>query len=77
MEEPVLEEEHGPVGEERVPLHLAEADAAAAPPPLDWLARHLVHRAHRAHLELVAHHVPQPLVVDDPEEDVRLKECDI
>ena len=74
MEESVLQEEHGAVGEEGVPLHLPEAHPAAAPPPLDGLPRHLVHRAHRAHLELVAHHVAQPLVVDDAEEDVGLME---
>ena len=74
VEEPVLQQEHGPVRDERVPLHLPEAHAAAPPPPLDGLPRHLVHRPHRPHLELVAHHVAQPLVVDDPEEDVGLNE---
>ena len=46
VEQPVLQQERGPVGEERLPLHLPEAQPSAPPSPLDGLLRHLVHRAH-------------------------------
>ena len=61
VRQPFLQQERGPVGKEPLPLHLPEAQPSAPLSPLDGLLRHLV-----------AHHVAQPLVVDDPDEDVGL-----
>ncbi len=70
VEEPVLQEEDGSVGQQRVPLHLPEADASPAAAALDWLPGDLVDRPHAPDLELVAHHVAEALVVDDAHEDL-------
>lgn len=70
VEQAVLQQEGGAVRDERVALHLAEAHAAPAAPPLDGLPRERVHGARGAHLPLVGHHVAQPLVVHEAAEDV-------
>lgn len=50
VEQAVVQQEGGAVRGERVALHLSEAHAAAAPPPLHGLPRQRVHRARRADL---------------------------
>ncbi len=70
VEEPVLQEEDGSVGQQGVPFHLAKADASPAAAALDWLPGDLVDRPHAPDLELVAHHVAEALVVDDAHEDL-------
>ncbi len=47
-------------------------------PYLDGLSRKRIHGPGRSHLELVQHHVSQPLVVDHTQVDVRseLLPCD-
>ncbi|KAG5459468.1 MAG: hypothetical protein BJ554DRAFT_127 [Olpidium bornovanus] len=69
----VLQEVRHAVGEQRVALHLAEADASGALAAFQRLLREVVHRARRPDLVLVRHHVPQPLVVHDADVDVRLE----
>ena len=48
-----MEEVRRAVGEQRIALHLAKADAAAEFAPLDRLPRQGVHRAYRPHLQRV------------------------
>ena len=72
VEEPVLQQEGRPVGEETVSLHLPKPHTASLLPPLDRLPGDAVNGPGAPHLVLVTHHVPQSLVVDDPEEDVGL-----
>jgi len=50
-----------------VALHLADADPAALRPSFDWLARDGVDGPRGPDLELIADHVPEPLVVHDAE----------
>jgi len=70
VHEAVLEDEGGAVGEERVALHLADADTTTLGSTFDGLARERVDGARRAHLELVVDHVTQALVVHDAQVDV-------
>jgi hypothetical protein len=46
----VVQEVGGPVGQQRIALHLAEADAAAELAALDRLPRQRVHRPRGPHL---------------------------
>lgn len=46
----VVQEVRSAVGQQRVALHLPEADAAAKFAPLYWLVRQRVHWARRPHL---------------------------
>mmetsp|Transcript_90339 Transcript_90339/g.264307 ORF Transcript_90339/g.264307 Transcript_90339/m.264307 type:complete len:628 (+) Transcript_90339:235-2118(+) len=72
-EEPVVQQVGRTMRYEGVALHLAEADAAAPLPALHRLVGDPVVRPPRAGLRLVHDQVPQALVVDDPDEDLRLE----
>lgn len=73
VEEAVLDEHGGAVGDEGVALHLAEADAAAALAALEGLLGDLVDGPDAADLELVLDLVDEALVVDDADVDLGLE----
>ena len=68
-----MKQERGAVGQQGVSLHLPETDASLDVPPSHRLVGHLVSCPRGPHLKLVGHHVTQPLVVDDSDEDVGLQ----
>lgn len=49
-----------PMGQQCITFHLAQPDASAQLAALDGLPRQGIDGPRRPHLELVAHHVPQP-----------------
>ena len=59
--------------QQRVSLHLSEPDPSGPLATLYRLVGENVYGACGADLELVGHHVTQPLVVDHTHKDVRLK----
>eukprot|EP00963_Diacronema_lutheri_P012399 scaffold1724_cov341-Pavlova_lutheri.AAC.75 len=69
----VVEQEGSAVRQQRIPLHLSEADAAAQLASLDRLSRQRIHRSSRTHLKLVRYHVTKPLVIHQTHEDVALE----
>ena len=73
VEQAILQQIRRPVRNQGIPLHLAESRAPSAFPPLDRLSRELIHRARRPHLILIRDHVPQTLVIDQPEENAHVQ----
>mmetsp|Transcript_24694 Transcript_24694/g.57511 ORF Transcript_24694/g.57511 Transcript_24694/m.57511 type:complete len:486 (-) Transcript_24694:2193-3650(-) len=71
-QQPVLHEESDAVREKRVSLHLSQSDAAVHLPSMDGLPCERVDGPFCAHLVLIGHHVPEPLIVDDAKEDLHL-----
>jgi len=61
------------VADDAVALHLAEAQAAVARAALHRLSRQDLDRTAAPGVNLVVHHVLQPLVVRRAEEDLRLQ----
>ena len=61
------------MSQQRVSLHLSESNTPSSLSPLHRLVSEDVYWAGCADLKLVGHHVPQALVVDNTEKDVRLK----
>lgn len=61
MKQSIMQYEGGAVRGERVALHLPEAHAAAAPPPLHGLARQRVHCTRRTDLDNTDSHVHEAL----------------
>ena len=70
VEEAILKQEGGAVAEKGVPLHLTKPDTTALFPSLHWLPSDAVNGTKTPHLELVGHHVSQPLVVDHSHENL-------
>ena len=61
------------MGKKRVPFHLSISYTSRSLPSLHWLVSEDVYGASGTHLELVRHHVPEALVVDNTEKDVCLE----
>lgn len=61
------------MSQQRVPFHLSEADSSLNVPPSQRLIGHFISRSRSSDLELVGDHVTQALVVNHPDEDVRLE----
>jgi hypothetical protein len=57
-----VQQKRGAVRQQRVALHLTEANAATQLTALDGLMRELVDGADGSHLELIRHHMAKPLV---------------
>ncbi|GIX64653.1 uncharacterized protein BcabD6B2_40880 [Babesia caballi] len=70
VEEPLLEHLGRAVRDHAVALHLAEAQPAVPGAPLGGLPRQHRHRPPGAGVDLVLHHVLEPLVVGGPDEDL-------
>mmetsp|Transcript_19783 Transcript_19783/g.45566 ORF Transcript_19783/g.45566 Transcript_19783/m.45566 type:complete len:498 (-) Transcript_19783:580-2073(-) len=72
LEEALLENGGDAVRDHAIPLHLAKAEAAVARAPLHRLPREQSDRPARARVDLVIHHMLEPLVVGWAQKHVRL-----
>ena len=73
-EEQSLEEEvAGSEAQQAVPLHFSQTQSSLLAPPLSWLPRQHSHLPCRSRVDLVGHHVLQPLVEDGPAENVAVQ----
>lgn len=61
------------MSQQSVPFHLSEAYSALHVPPAQRLIGDFISRSRSPHLELIGNHVAQTLVVNHPDEDVRLE----